>query len=253
MSAWFTIDPVDECTYIISEYRHWEETHCYLLIGADRALLIDTGLGVCSLYEQVRKLTDKPVTAAATHIHWDHIGGHKYFPDFYAHGAELDWLNGGFPLPIQAVRNLVSEGCELPKNFQISDYEIFQGKPSRVLEDGDTIDLGGRTIQVLHTPGHAPGHICFWEGERGYLFSGDLVYKGMLYANYPSTNPKKYLDSLAKIAVLPARQIFPGHHSLDIAPEIVTQMRDAFRALDEEGKLHHGSGTYDYGAWAVVL
>ena len=73
---WFTIDQVDESTYIISENRHWEETHCYLLIGNDRALLIDTGLGISNIYEQVRKLTHKPVAAVATHIHWDHIGGH---------------------------------------------------------------------------------------------------------------------------------------------------------------------------------
>ena len=66
------------------KYRHWEETHCYLLNGSSRSLLIDTGLGICNIYDEVMKLTNKPVTAAATHIHWDHIGGHKYFPDFYA-------------------------------------------------------------------------------------------------------------------------------------------------------------------------
>ena len=253
MKDWFTIDQVDESTYIISEYRHWEETHCYLLIGSDRALLIDTGLGICNICEQVRKLTDKPVTAVATHIHWDHIGGHKYFPDFYAHKAELDWLDGGFPLPAQAVKNMVATRCELPEDFDISKYEIFQGKPSHVLEDGDTIDLGGRTIRVLYTPGHSPGHLCFWEAEKGYLFSGDLVYKGTLFANYPSTDPQSYLDSLEKIAVLPTKHIFPGHHSLDICPEIVMRMRDAFRDLDAKGKLQHGSGTHNYGDWAVML
>lgn len=250
---WFTIDPADKSTYIISEYRHWEETHCYLLVGDERALLIDTGLGICNIYEQVRKLTDKPVAAVATHIHWDHIGGHKDFPDFYAHKAELSWLCGGFPLPLQAVKHMVADRCELPEDFDINDYEIFQGKPSRILEDGDTIDLGGRIIQALHTPGHSPGHLCFWEAERSYLFSGDLVYKGTLFANYPSTDPQSYLASLEKIAVLPSKHIFPGHHSLDIQPEMVARVRDAFRDSDAEGKLHHGSGTYDYGDWAVCL
>ena len=253
MKDWFTIDSIDESTYIISEYQHWEETHCYLLIGSERALLIDTGLGVCNIYEQVRKLTDKPVTAVATHIHWDHIGGHKYFSNFYAHEAELDWLNGKFPLPTQAVKNMVADRCKLPEDFDISKYEIFQGKPSRVLDDGDTIDLGERTIQAFHTSGHSPGHLCFWEAEKGYLFSGDLVYKGILFANYPSTDPQSYLDSLEKIAALPTKRIFPGHHSLDIGPEIVMRMRDAFRDLDAKGKLQHGSGTHNYGDWAVML
>ena len=107
MDVWFTIDQVDESTYIISEYRHWEETHCYLLIGNDQALLIDTGLGVYNISDPVRKLTNKPVAAVATHIHWDHIGSHKYFLDFYAHEAELNWLNCGFPLPVQAVKNTI--------------------------------------------------------------------------------------------------------------------------------------------------
>lgn len=253
MKDWFTIDKIDEYTYVISEYRHWEETHCYLLNGKERSLLIDTGLGICNISEVIEKLTDKPVTAVATHVHWDHIGGYKYFPDFYVHQAEESWLNGGFPLPIQVVRNLVAERCELPDGFDVDTYEIFQGKPTRILEEGDIIDLGSRTIQVLHTPGHSPGHLCFWEAERGYLFSGDLVYKGTLYANYPSTDPQSYLTSLQKIAELPVKQIFPGHHSLDIAPEIAARMLSVFQSLDAEGKLHHGSGTQDYGDWAVQL
>lgn len=253
MKDWFTIDQVEESTYIISEYRHWEETHCYLLIGNDRALLIDTGLGISNIYEQVRKLTNKPVAAVATHIHWDHIGGHKYFPEFYAHEAELDWLNGKFPLPLQAVKNMVADRCEQPEDFCFDGYAIFQGKPGRLLDDGDTIDLGGRTIQVLLTPGHSPGHLCFWEAEKGYLFSGDLVYEGTLFANYPSTDPQSYMTSLEKIAVLPIKQLFPGHHSLNISPELVVKMRDAFRRLNEDDKLCHGSGTHNYGDWAIAL
>ena len=66
MRPWFTTEQLAPDTWVISEYRHWEETHCYLLIGTDRALLIDTGLGICNIYEEVRKLTDKPVTAIAT-------------------------------------------------------------------------------------------------------------------------------------------------------------------------------------------
>ena len=253
MSNWFTIDKIDRTTCILSEYRHWEETHCYLLNGKDRSLLIDTGLGICNIYDEVVKLTDRPVTAAATHIHWDHIGGHKYFPDFYAHGEELHWLNGEFPLSTETVREMVLDRCDPPEDFDISTYAMFQGNPARVLQDGDKIDLGGQIVEVLHTPGHAPGHMCFWEEETGYLFTGDLVYKGTLFAYYPSTDPEAYLASLEKIAALPVKRVFPSHHSLDIQPEIITRMRDAFRQLKADGKLRHGSGTFDYGDWAVWL
>lgn len=253
MNSWFTIDQIDKNTYIISEYRHWEETHCYLLNGTEHSLLIDTGLGICNIYDEVIKLTDKPIIAVATHIHWDHIGGHNYFSDFYVHREEVSWLNGQFPLNKKTVREMVVDRCDLPKGYNIEQYEIFQGMPTKILEDGDKIDIGGRNIQVLHTPGHSPGHMCFWEGERNYLFTGDLVYKDTLFAYYPSTEPILYLNSLEKIAVLPVLKVFPAHHSLDIQPEILIRIRDAFRKLKMEGKLHHGSGTFNYGDWAVWL
>lgn len=250
---WFTIDQVDENTYIISEYQHWEETHCYLLIGSERALLIDTGLGVCNIREQVRKLTDRPVTAVATHVHWDHIGGHKYFPGYYAHEAELSWLKGSFPLPGQAVKKMLSDRCVLPKDFDIDSYEIFQGEPGLLLRDGDTINLGERSVKVLHTPGHSPGHLCFWEEQKRYLFCGDLVYKGTLYANYPSTDPQRYLESLERIARLPVENLFPGHHDLNIKREMIVCIADAFRLLKEKALLCHGSGTFHFGEWSLLL
>lgn len=179
MSDWFTIDHIDDKTHIISEYKHWEESHAYLLEGMQCSLLIDTGLGIMNLYDEVIKLTDKPIVAVATHIHWDHIGG--------------------------------------------------------------------------HTPGHSPGHMCFYEKSRGYLFTGDLVYKDTLFAYYPSTDPAAYLASLEKISALPVTNVFPAHHDLNMKPEIVARMRDAFQTLKSEGKLRHGSGTFEYGDWAVWL
>lgn len=213
MKPWFTIENLDDCTHIISEYRHWEETHCYLIEGDERTLLIDTGLGICDISSEVKKLTNKPVTAVATHIH----------------------------------------RCDMPENYDVGTYELFQGTPSRVLYGGERIELGGRSITVLHTPGHSPGHMCFFENCTGYLFTGDLVYKDTLLADFPSTDPRAYRKSLERIAALPVKRVFPAHHTLDIQPKLLVRMRDAFRRLDAEGKLHHGSGTWDYGDWAVRL
>ncbi|WP_455716015.1 MBL fold metallo-hydrolase [Anaerosporobacter sp.] len=251
MSDWFAIDQIDKDTYIISEYKHWEETHAYLLNGTESSLLIDTGLGIMNIYNEVIKLTGKPITAVTTHVHWDHIGGLRYFPKFYVHKDEVNWLSGEFPLTLEQVRVSVVERCELPKEFDINDYSIFQGTATRVLKDNDTIDIGGRLIQVLHTPGHSPGHMCFYEKDKRYLFTGDLVYKDTLFAYYPSTDPQAYLHSIERIAKLKVNRVFPAHHDLNIEPSIIEDMRQAFHQLKEEGKLHHGSGVFHYGDFSI--
>ena len=161
MDNWFTIDKIDAKTYGISEYRHWEETHCYLLNGSKRSLLIDTGLGISNIYNEVVKLTNKPITAVATHIHWDHIGGHKYFPDFYAHAEELDWLNGKFPLSIETIKEMVVDRCDLPNAFHVKNYKLFQGIPSKILADHDVIDIGGRQLKHCIHPGTHRGICAF--------------------------------------------------------------------------------------------
>ena len=107
------------------------------------------------------------MTAVATHIHWDHIGGHAHYPDFYAHEAELDWLNGAFPLTMDTIRGMVVDRCDLPEGYDVNAYTLFQGTPTRLLHDGDTIDLGGRTIEVFHTPGHSRGICASSSGRAG--------------------------------------------------------------------------------------
>ncbi len=253
MENWFTIEQLETDTFAISEYRHWEQTHCYLLVGTQQALLIDTGLGVGNLRDEVTRLTTLPVTVISTHVHWDHIGGHRQFERHLVHPAEAAWLNGAFPIPKAAVIAMLQRDCTLPEDFRPENYSIFCGAPARVVEDGDRIELGGRTLTVLHTPGHAPGHLCFWEDARGTLYSGDLIYQGTIYANYPSTDPQALLRSMEKVAQLPIKRVFPGHHNLDVPSDLPHQMAKALRELDCQGLLRHGSGLFSYKDWSLSL
>ena len=75
---WFTIERLERDTYVISEYKHWEETHCYLLLGQTSAILIDAGLGVADISQPVRAITSLPIQVVVTHVHSDHIGGCGY-------------------------------------------------------------------------------------------------------------------------------------------------------------------------------
>ena len=108
-------------------------------------------------------------------------------------------------------------------------------------------------ISVIHTPGHSPGHCCFYEPERGYLYSGDLIYKGCLYAFYPSTDPQLFWQSIKKIQSLEINRIFPGHHHLEVPVAIIDRIENAFYHLSEEGKLKQGQGIFDYGEFQIHI
>ncbi len=254
MDRWFTVEQLDGDTFAVSEYKHWEEPHCYLLCGTKRALLIDTGLGVSALKPVIDGLTDLPVTVAATHIHWDHIGGLGQFPDFGVHEAEKEWISGRFPLPLSVVKkNLTGRPCDFPVEFSPENYKIFQGEPRTVFRDGDRFELGGRQITAIHTPGHSPGHCCFYEPDRGYLYAGDLIYSGCLDAFYPTTDPRLFFQSIKKILALKPDRILPGHHSLSLPAGLAARIGDAFQWLEAGGILRQGSGLFDFGDFQIHI
>ncbi len=254
MDDWFTVEEIDARTFAISEYKHWEETHCYLLCGQECAVLIDTGLGVSNISNIVAELTRLPVMVATTHVHWDHIGGHRFFDRIAVHELEKDWLSVQFPIPLQTVRkSLTIRSCDFPKEFNIDGYQIFQGVPQRLLHDGDSLDLGGREIQVIHTPGHSPGHCCFYEPERKYLYSGDLIYKGCLYAFYPTTDPILFYESVRKIQKYKISKVLPGHHQLDIPVSLIDEVEAGFAQIEHNGQLKQGNGLFDFGYFQIQI
>ena len=254
MDDWFTIERIDPDTYAISEYRHWEQTHAYLVLGRERAALIDTGLGVGDIGAVVKGLTDRPIQVLTTHVHWDHIGGHRYFDHFGVHEAEKDWICRRFPIPLGVAKsNLLKKPCRLPAGFDAGRYRIFQGKPNRLWHDGESVDLGGRSLRILHTPGHSPGHVCFYEEATGYLFSGDLIYAGELDAFYPSTDPVAFMDSVKKISQLPVSRILPGHYSLALPVSLIREIDAAFTGLYDTGRLIQGNGVFPFGRFRIHI
>lgn len=254
MSPWFTTEKISEDTYVISEYRHQEETHVYLLIGSKQDLLIDTGLGIMNIADIVLSLSKHPIIVCATHVHWDHIGSHASFQNIAVHEQEASWLEESFPLPLPFVKQQLLKGLtESPLSFHIDSYQIYKGKPSQILHDQDIIYLGNREITVFHTPGHSPGHMCFYERSRAILYTGDLIYQGCLYVNYPSTDPYAYLQSLQRLSTLPIHTLFPAHHQLYISSNLLSNIYDAFQSLADQKKLHHCSGLYDYDKFSISL
>lgn len=149
--------------------------------------------------------------------------------------------------------NIMCNPCDFPSDFNVEKYQIFQGVPQMILHDEDCIDLGNRKLVVIHTPGHSPGHCCFYEADRKYLYSGDLIYSGCLDAFYPSTNPQEFWKSVRKIQSLKISRILPGHHHLSIPVTIIDKIETAFHNLSNEGKLKQGNGIFSYEGFQIHI
>lgn len=143
--------------------------------------------------------------------------------------------------------------CDFPQSFHIDEYRIFQGIPQMLLHDKDSIDLGERNLVVIHTPGHSPGHCCFYEPDRKYLYSGDLIYSGCLDAFYPSTDPEQFWMSVRKVQSFETEHIFPGHHQLSIPVSIIEKIETAFHTLSDAGKLEQGNGIFQYENFQIHI
>lgn len=142
----------------------------------------------------------KCVGILLTHSHWDHI-------------ADAAALKDHFQVPIYVhmldVPNLESPGAdELPLRMPITGVN-----PDVILEEGMIVKVGDLNFEVIHTPGHSQGSVCFYEPTQGVLFSGDTLFKGTIgNISFPKSAPNLMWDSLNKLAKLPPQTIvYPGH------------------------------------------
>lgn len=236
---WFKITKIDETTFAISENNHDEETNSFLLIGENKALLIDTGMGVSNILDVINSLTDKEIIVGITHAHWDHIGDIDKFNNVFIHENEAPWLKT-FPISIKQVQEELNKtSFPFPENFNLSSYKVPRKDDLSFLNDNQIIDLGNRKIKCVFTPGHSPGHMCFYDLKKHYLFSGDLIYKGELDCYYDSTDPILYRESVHKLSSLNVSYIFGGHHNLFLNPSILIETIKAFDYLYETNNLYH--------------
>jgi glyoxylase-like metal-dependent hydrolase (beta-lactamase superfamily II) len=196
--------------------------------GRDRDLIIDTGMGIASLHDAAQHLFDKALTAVATHTHLDHVGSLHEFPDRIVHVEEAETLtrpSENFSMlrgehPVELVASLERAGYEidpcfvtaLPRaDFDLSTFSCPPAPATRLVTEGDRIDLGDRVFEVLHLPGHSPGSIGLWEAASGILFSGDAIYDGPLLDEIPGSDIPVYLRTMRRLEQLPVRIVHGGH------------------------------------------
>lgn len=203
---WFSVYKLPKDVYAIYEDGQWEEVICYLILGSDRALLWDTGMGMGNVRAVVDKLTELPYSVLLSHHHHDHMGGISQFADkeIYCYDSEtmVDIVTNGLPVGDENLLGEIGEGSfwkEYPEGFDPDTYEIKGVAPAGTVKDGDIIDLGGRKLEVVFTPGHAADCIMLIDEENGVLFTGDMYYPAELFAFSEDSDIDTYVKSLRAI------------------------------------------------------
>jgi glyoxylase-like metal-dependent hydrolase (beta-lactamase superfamily II) len=188
-----------------------ERSYFYLIEGGERDLLVDGGWGLATSLDGLRDPA-KPLVAVATHSHADHIGLLHLVPERLGHPAEAGVFDRPTALATQALPWL--EGRPVLADGAAIDMRTFRQERcplTGLVGDGDLIELGGRTVEVLHTPGHSPGSICLLDRAHGLLFCADTLHDGDMLDTLPGSSRKDLKRSHERIAALDFERVMPGH------------------------------------------
>jgi glyoxylase-like metal-dependent hydrolase (beta-lactamase superfamily II) len=246
---WFHVIRLDSDTYALSEPKYWQANVSYLLLGTRRALLFDTGPGIYSIRDVVRGLTSLPVTVIPSHLHFDHVGRIAELSDI----AIID---------LETLRRQVKNGIltEPPTQYLLqSEYRI---PVSHWVKDREIIDLGGRPITVVSTPGHTPESVSLFDPSHRRLFTGDLVNREVSLLNVPGSDLQQTLRSLHELARLTQGRdlAYEAHSEKPLTP---AELRLVARGIDDI--LHERISSqrfclygvpalrYDIGAFPIVV
>ena len=231
--VWFEIGEVGDGIYRITEphVHAYVRANAWLVRGTTSHVLVDTGLGIGGLAAELARagLVDRPLIAVATHSHFDHFGGLAEFADRAAHHDDGDLIEtagdyvtlAASTYPADLVAEFGAAGLAVPDllvdavpraGFDLNAFRTPPAGITRWLADGDVLDLGGRSLEVLHTPGHSPGSICLWEAGSGALLSGDVLVDGEpLLDQLPRSSPADFAASLRRLAEVPLTTVYGGH------------------------------------------
>ena len=231
---WFEVYRVAPATFAIYEPRQSEETISYLIVGTKQAVLFDTGMGIGNLRAVVARLTSRPVVVLNSHTHNDHVGDNWQFP--YIFGMDTAFTRNNAKGSSAAAQQEIGEGqtCgDLPKGFDSAKYATKPWKVSLFVHDGFKINLGGRTVEIIATPGHTPDAISLIDRANGLLFTGDTYYPGVIWLYRPETDFPAYLTSVKKLAALaPEIKMVLGAHNVPVAqPSTLAQLDAAIRSV----------------------
>jgi glyoxylase-like metal-dependent hydrolase (beta-lactamase superfamily II) len=231
---WFEVYKVAPSVFAIYEPHQSEEVISYLIVGHKQALLFDTGMGIADIRKVVTRLTSRPVVVLNSHTHDDHVGGNWQFD--FVYGMDTDFTRANAKGSTTDAQAEVAPGeiCgDLPKGFDPKTYRTKPWKISHFIQGGFKINLGGRTLEIISTPGHTPDAISLLDRENGLLFTGDTYYPAAIWLFRPETDFTAYRKSIVQLADLaPQIKMVLGAHNVPVAkPDILPRLVAAFDAV----------------------
>ena len=231
---WFEVYKPVTGVFAIYEPHQAEETIGYLIVGSKRALLFDTGMGISDIKKVTEELTKLPIVVLNSHTHDDHVGGNWEFDSVY--GMDTDFTRKNAEGSKDDAQEEIAPGgiCgTLPSGFDAKNYATRPWRITRTVHDGDRFDLGGRTIELIATPGHTPDAISLFDRANGLLFTGDTYYPAPIWLFRPETDLAAYAASIRRLAALaPQVKVVLGAHNIPVAsPTVLTRLVPAFDAV----------------------
>ena len=257
---WFEVYEIRPGVLAIYEPGQFEEIISYLILGSERALLFDTGIGVGDMRRLVGELTDKPVAVLNSHTHYDHVGGNHAFDTIY--GTDLEYTREHEQgRAHEEIAEYVGPGWiwkETPEGFSPDAYVSRPFTVTERVADGRILSLGDVDLEILLTPGHAPDSLCLLDRERGLLFTGDTLYPATLYAHLPGSTFADYEATAARLASLAdsVDLVLPAHNEPVMPAGELVRFRDAFedmRGGDTPFVLTDGNREYDFGRFSILV
>jgi glyoxylase-like metal-dependent hydrolase (beta-lactamase superfamily II) len=175
-----------------------------VIVGEEKALLLDTGYGIGHLDETIDQITDLPLIVVNSHGHLDHVLGNRFFGEAYLHPADLEAYQRHTTQDTKhSVVAMQSAHLELfPADFSPDAYLSEYKTKILPIDEGNVFDLGGVSVTVVHTPGHTPGGIALLDDRDRLLLVGDAASPHVWMFSQESTSIATYIQSLQKLQEL---------------------------------------------------
>jgi glyoxylase-like metal-dependent hydrolase (beta-lactamase superfamily II) len=215
-TGWFSKEAIsDRLTRIYEPHVHkFFRANIFHVVGKDADLVIDFGMGLVSLRNELHIPSGKPVLAVATHVHVDHVGSFHEFETRLGHADEAEAFARMSDEETLADYFRTQPGAlaaAVPTGVTPAAYVISPAALSTILAENDVIDIGDACYTVLHLPGHSPGSIGLLNETTGEFFSGDAIYQGGLVDDLPGCNIEAYKGTMKRLAELDVEVVYGGH------------------------------------------